>query len=63
MGRWIYKKRSNGKALKSYILYMPTMLPHAQAQFRLGKVNGHPVKLSFGFGKPGEKIKQELFLV
>ncbi len=36
---------------------MQTMLPHAQAQFRLGKVNGHPVKLSFGFGKQGGNNK------
>lgn len=38
------------------------MLPQAQSQFRLDKVNGYPVKLSFGFGGPG-KMKQELFLV
>lgn len=31
------------------------MLPQAQAQFCLGKVNGHPVKLSFGFGGPEKK--------
>lgn len=33
------------------------MLPQAQSQFRLDKVNGHPVKLSFGFGKQGKKNK------
>lgn len=37
------------------------MLPQAQSQFRLDKVNGHPVKLSFGFGKPGKNETGAIF--
>ena len=56
----IYQKL-NVKYLKSYILYKSTMLPQAQSQFRLDKVNGHPVKLSFGFGGPGKNETGAIF--
>lgn len=38
---------------------MSIILPQAQTQFRLGKVNGHPVNRSFGFGKPRGNNKTE----
>lgn len=56
----IYQKL-NVKYLKSYILYKSTMLPQAQSQFRLDKVNGYPVKLSFGFGGPGKNETGAIF--
>lgn len=38
------------------------MLPQAQSQFRLDKVNGHPVNYHLVLVEQ-EKMKQELFLV